>query len=130
MAVAISGRCGAYQRLGVNVQQIEPKSPDFEGVAFTAQERRLLDSVGKPVRQEWLTRFGCAKEAVGKALGRGLIHGPQSMIINGLDAASGIVKMVGDRFAGEFPDLAGLPIAVYTTRHRDFVIASTVCERG
>jgi acyl transferase domain-containing protein/phosphopantetheinyl transferase len=131
MAVAISGRCDAYQRLGVDVQQLEPRSPAFDGVAFTSQERRLLDGIGNPARQEWLIRFWCAKEAVGKALGRGLIHGPQSVIIEGLDAASGIVKMVlGDRFAGEFPGLAGLPIAVYTTRHRDFVIASTVCERG
>jgi acyl transferase domain-containing protein/phosphopantetheinyl transferase (holo-ACP synthase) len=131
LAVAISGRCDAYQRLGVEVQQIEAKSPDFEGVALTSQERLLLDGIGNPIRQEWLARFWCAKEAVGKALGRGLIHGPQSVIIKGFDAASGIVKMVlGDRFAGEFPELAGLPIAVYTTRHRDFVIASTVCERG
>jgi 4'-phosphopantetheinyl transferase EntD len=131
LAVAISGRCDAHQRLGVDVQPIEPRSPDCEGVALTSQERRLLDSLGNPARQEWLTRFWCAKEAVGKALGRGLIHGPQSVIIKGLDAASGVVNMVlGDRFAGEFPELAGLPIAVYTTRHRDFVIASTVCGRG
>ena len=46
LAIAISGRCDAYQRLGVDVQQIKPKGPDFEGVAFTAQERRLLDGLG------------------------------------------------------------------------------------
>jgi acyl transferase domain-containing protein/phosphopantetheinyl transferase len=131
LAVAISGRCDAYQRLGVDVQQIELRSPDFEEVAFTSQERRLLENIGNPARQEWLTRFWCVKEAVRRALGRGLIHGPQSVIISGLDAANGIVNMgLGDRVAGEFPDLAGLPMAVYTTRHRDFVIASTVCERG
>ena len=47
----------------------------------------LLKSEGRSVdmedaaRQEWLTRFWCAKEAVGKAVGRGLIHGPQSVIV-------------------------------------------------
>jgi phosphopantetheine--protein transferase-like protein len=130
LAVAICGRCEAHQRLGVAVQQIEAKGPDFEGEAFTSHERRLLDSIGNPARQEWLTRFWSAKEAVGKALGRGLRHGPQSVIITGLDAANGVVEiLLGDRFAVEFPDLAGLPTAVYTTRHRDLVIASTVCER-
>jgi acyl transferase domain-containing protein/phosphopantetheinyl transferase len=131
LAIAIAGRCAAHQRLGVDVQQIELRSPDFEGVAFTSQERSLLDSIGNPARQEWLTRFWCAKEAVGKALGRGLTHGPQSVIVKGLDAASGVLKVaLGDRFAGEFPELVGVPMAVYTTRHRDFVIASTLCERA
>ena len=128
LAIAIAGRCTARQRLGIDVQKIEPRSPDFEGVAFTSQERGLLDSIGNPARQEWLTRFWCAKEAVGKALGRGL-PGPQSVIVKALDAASGVVKVVlGDRLAGEFPELAGVLLAVYTTRHRDFAIASTLCE--
>jgi acyl transferase domain-containing protein/phosphopantetheinyl transferase (holo-ACP synthase) len=130
MAIAICGRCDVYQCLGVDVQRIAPKSPDVEGETFTLQERRLLDSLGTPARQEWLTRFWCAKEALAKALGRGLIHGSQSLIITGLDAAHGIVNMrLGDRFAEEFPAWAGLPTAVYTTRHRDVVIACTICER-
>jgi acyl transferase domain-containing protein/phosphopantetheinyl transferase len=131
LAIAIAGRCAAHQRLGVDMQHIEPRSPDFEGFAFTLHERGLLDRVENPDRHEWLTRFWCAKEAVGKALGLGLTHGPHSVIVKALDQAQGIVYVVlGDRLAGEFPALAGVPIAVYTTRHRDFVIASTLCERG
>jgi phosphopantetheine--protein transferase-like protein len=130
LAIAIAGRCAAQQRLGVDVQRIEPRSPDFEGVAFTPQERSLLNSLGNPARQEWLTRFWCAKEAVGKALGRGLIHGPQSVIVKAFDEASGVVHVaLGDRFAGEFPELAGVFMVVYSACHRDFIIASTLCER-
>jgi acyl transferase domain-containing protein/phosphopantetheinyl transferase len=131
LAIAIAGRCAAHERLGVDVQQIEPRSPDFEEIAFTPQERSLLDSLATPARQEWLTRFWCGKEVVGKALGRGLIHGPRSVIIRALDAASGVLKVaLGDRFAGEFPELAGVAMTVYTTRHRNFIIASTLCERA
>ena len=129
LAIAIAGRCAAHQRLGVDVQRIEPRSPAFEGVALTPQERSLLDSIGIPARQEWLTRVWCAKQATGKALGRGLIHGPQSVIVKAFDEASGVVNVaLGDGFAGEFPELAGVSIAVYTTVQRDFIIASTLCE--
>jgi phosphopantetheinyl transferase len=131
LAIAIAGRCAVHQRLGVDIQHIEPRSPDFEGFAFTLHECSLLDGVENPDRHEWLTRFWCAKEAVGKALGRGLTHGPHSVIVKALDRAHGIVHVaLGDRLAGEFPALAGVRMAVYTTRHRDFVIASTLCERG
>jgi acyl transferase domain-containing protein/phosphopantetheinyl transferase len=131
LAIAIAGRCAAHEYLGVDVEQIEPRSPDFEEVAFTPQERGLLDSMGNAARQEWLTRFWCAKEAVGKAIGRGLLHGPQSVLVEAVEAADEVIKVtIGDRFAGEFPGLAGMFLTVYTIRHRDFIIASTLCERA
>ena len=131
LAIAIAGQCAAHQRLGIDVQKIEPRSPDFEEGVFSPQERSLLDSRGKPARHEWQTRCWCAKQAVGKGLGRGLPHGPQSVIVTALEEASGIVKVaLGDRFAGEFPELAGVSRAVYTTCHGDLVIASTLCERA
>jgi phosphopantetheine--protein transferase-like protein len=131
LAIAIAGRCTENQHLGVDVQQIEARSPDFEEVAFTPHERRLLDSLGNTARQEWLTKFWCAKEAVGKALGRGLMHGPHSVIVQAVEAAGEIVQVtLGDRLAEEFPQLAGRLLAVYTMRHRDFMIASTLCERA
>jgi phosphopantetheine--protein transferase-like protein len=131
LAIAIAGRCAAQQHLGVDVQQIEERSPDFEEVAFSPHERRLLDSLGNAGRQEWLTRFWCAKEAVGKALGRGLIHGPHSVIVQAVEGAGEIVEVtLSGRLAEEFPQLAGLSLAVYTMRHGDFMIASTLCERA
>jgi phosphopantetheinyl transferase len=131
LAIAIAGRCAADEYLGVDVERIEPRSPDFEEVAFTPQERSLLDSIGDAARHEWVTRFWCAKEAVGKAIGRGLLHGPRSVLVRAVEAADGVVKVtIGDRFAGEFPELAGMFLTVYTIRHRDFIIASTLCERA
>jgi phosphopantetheinyl transferase len=129
LAIAIAGRCAGDQRLGVDVQPIESRPPEFEAVAFTPQERSLLDRTGASSRLEWLTRFWCAKEAIGKALGCGLRHGPQSVIVTAFHSDGGVVEVVlGDELAGEFPALAGIALAVYTIRHREFVIASTLCE--
>jgi phosphopantetheinyl transferase len=130
LAIGIAGRCAAHQRLGVDVQRVELRSQDFEGTACAPQERSLLDSLEKPAQQAWLTRFWCAKEAVGKALGLGLIQAPQSVVVKAWDEASGVVSVaLGESFAGEFPELAGVFIAVYTTSHQDFIVASTLCER-
>src|SRR5690606_29167228 len=130
-AIAIAGRCEEDQYLGLDVQLIEVRSPDFEEVAFSPHERRLLDSLGDTATAEWLTRFWCAKEAVGKALGRGLIHGPHSVIVQAVEGTGAIVKVtVSGKLAGEFPLLAGRSLAVYTMRHGNFIIASTLCERA
>jgi phosphopantetheine--protein transferase-like protein len=129
LAIAIAGRCASHQRLGVDLQQIDSRSPELEGAAFTPQERSLLDSIEASARLEWLTRFWCAKEAIGKALGCGLRHGPQSVIVKAFETEGEVVKVVlGDKLVSEFRALAGLSMAVYTIRHRDFIIASTLCE--
>ncbi len=130
LGLAIAGRCVDPQRLGVDVQRVEPRSQGDGGITFTVPEQALLASIGEPARLEWLTRFWCAKEAVGKALGRGLPD-PQSVMVTALDQPSGVVNVtLGDRLAEEFPELAGTSIRTYTARHRDFIVASTLCERA
>ena len=48
-----------------------------------------------------------------------------------MDRVGEVVKVaLGDRFADEFPDMAGMSMTVYTIRHGDFIIASTLCERA
>jgi hypothetical protein len=42
-----------------------------------------------------------------------------------------MVKLVlGDRLARELPELAGIPLLVYTALEADWVVASTLCEPG
>jgi len=129
LAIAIAGRCASHQRLGVHLHQIQSQRPEFEGDTFTPQERSLLESIEASARLEWRTRFWCAKEAIGKALGCGLRHDPQSVIVKAFETDGEVVKAVlGDKLASEFPTWADLSMAVYTVRHRDFIIASTLCE--
>jgi acyl transferase domain-containing protein/phosphopantetheinyl transferase len=129
LAVAIAGRCTSHQHLGIDVQQIESRPPEFEGIAFTPEERRVLGRIDASARLEWLARFWSAKEAVGKALGCGSPHGPQSVVVKAVDIDEEVIKVsLGDKLASEFPALAGVAMAVYTIRHRDLIIASTLCE--
>jgi phosphopantetheinyl transferase len=129
LAIAIASRCASHQRLGLDLQQIESQRPEFDAGAVTPQERSLLERIEASARLEWLTRFWCAKEAIGKALGCGLRHGPQSVIVKAFEADGEVVQAaLGDKLASEFPAWADISIAVYTIRHRDFIIASTLCE--
>jgi phosphopantetheinyl transferase len=131
LAIAIAGRATSQQHLGVDLQPIESRTPEFEGGSFTPQERHLLGSIEASARLEWLTRFWCAKNAIGKALGGGLPYGPLSVTITAFDRDGEVVKVVlGDKLAHDFPALADIAMTVYTIRHRDFIIASTLCERA
>jgi phosphopantetheinyl transferase len=79
LAVAMVGEVDAAGRgAGIDVQAIEARAPQFEGLACTEAERALLDlcAAGVGTRLECLTRFWAAKEAVAKAVGTGLVGRP------------------------------------------------------
>jgi len=130
-AVAIAGYCREGQYVGIDIERLRPRQEGFQGIAFSNDELTLLDSVAGSVRDEWVTRFWCAKEAVAKALGKGLVGGPRSLTVWRLDAATGTVKVVlGQTLARGYPELAGAALVVYTAREDDWVVASTLCELG
>ncbi|HEX3540645.1 MAG TPA: 4'-phosphopantetheinyl transferase superfamily protein, partial [Acidimicrobiales bacterium] len=82
VAVALVGR-GA---VGIDVEAVEERSPQFAAMACTAAERALLD--GTPVD---LTRFWTAKEAVAKAVGTGLGGKPHRFEVVARDAGELLV---------------------------------------
>jgi phosphopantetheinyl transferase (holo-ACP synthase) len=115
--------------VGLDVERIKPRGDGFEEIAFDDAERRLLDGFG-PARDEGIARFWCAKEAVAKALGRGLIEGPRSLSVRGVDLATGRTGVVlGPALADAFPELRGILLTAWTLREKDLVVASTFCER-
>jgi acyl transferase domain-containing protein/phosphopantetheinyl transferase len=127
MAVAIAGP--PNQRLGVDIEQIREREQGFVSLAFTEEESTLLNSLETSIREEWMTRFWCAKESVGKALGRGLIEGPKSLVVQELDAQTGTVKVVlQGKLSEAFPEFAGAQIVVYTAKEENYIVASTICE--
>jgi phosphopantetheinyl transferase (holo-ACP synthase) len=104
----------------------------MEGVAFTPEEQALLSSSNvDAAADDWPLRLWCAKEAVSKALGRGMIRGPQDLVAQALDARVGAVEII---LAGEmgrlFPEFAGHPQRAYTAREGDFIVASCLIERS
>ena len=125
-AVALAGYCLDGQRLGIDLERIRRREESFLAIAFSEAERALLDG-----SDEWATRLWCAKEAIAKALGKGLVEGPRSLAIQAVDASTGRVKvLLGEALGRRVPALIGVPLLAYTAREGDWVVATSLCERG
>jgi phosphopantetheinyl transferase (holo-ACP synthase) len=125
-------------RLGIDVEPIVDRSPEFESLAFGAAERAWLDRLAgtgtetgsKARRDEWIGRFWCAKEAVAKATGLGLVGGPGSVSIVAADASTGTVAVaLGPELAAACPELGERPMRAITARRGEYVWAWTLAER-
>jgi len=114
--------------VGIDMESLDRRREDFESIAFRPEERALLDAMPEDSRQEWALRMWCAKEAVGKALGRGLSAGLRAFTITQMDAGSGGTQVeLRDAALETFPQLRGERLIAYTTRDMDFVFATIMC---
>jgi phosphopantetheinyl transferase len=126
VAVGLAAYC---PHAGTDVERVQPRDAGFEELAFDAGERQLLDRCGGN-RDEWVTRFWCAKEAVAKATGRGLVGGPQGLAVRDLQPQNGIIKIVlGPALAAACPELQSALLIARTVRDGDLVVANTFCEK-
>jgi acyl transferase domain-containing protein/phosphopantetheinyl transferase len=129
-ALAVVGDVACGQHLGVDLETIRELPDSFESVALSSDERALFTGLPPVSRAEWILRLWCAKEALGKALGRGLPDGPRSVEIVGIQNGTGILEArILGRLAEAFPDLADAKFIVYTMRDQTHVVALTLCER-
>ncbi|MDR6808550.1 3-oxoacyl-(acyl-carrier-protein) synthase/phosphopantetheinyl transferase/malonyl CoA-acyl carrier protein transacylase [Dyadobacter sp. BE34] len=78
-AVAIASEKGP---VGIDIEEIQPRSPGFTEIVFTSAELALL--AGRD-QDEWMTRCWVAKEAFGKMLGKGLMGNPRAYQIEEID---------------------------------------------
>ncbi|HEV7859848.1 MAG TPA: beta-ketoacyl synthase N-terminal-like domain-containing protein [Pyrinomonadaceae bacterium] len=134
VAVALAGEDGRGTGIGIDIERLTGKREDLEAFAFTTAERSLLASFEEGVeeasREEWAMRLWCAKEAVSKALGRGMINGPLGLSVRQLDARTGIVKVAlsgAQRLEGE--GLSGVSMTAYTLRDDNLVVAVALVKR-
>jgi len=117
-------------RVGIDLERITERGEGFEQIAFDPQERELLDRFGLR-RDEGIARFWCAKEAVAKALGRGLIEGPRSLAVRQIRAGGEVLELeLGSRLKSLFPEFASSLLVAWTNRRDDFVVATTFAEKG
>jgi phosphopantetheinyl transferase len=127
-AVALAALGG---RVGIDVERLRERGREFAAVAFADVERALLASLGADVRDEWMLRCWCAKEAVGKALGSGLTRGPQGLAVTAVEPDSGkILVQLGRAMASDHPGFADAPVVVHSSRAGDLVVATTICRQG
>jgi phosphopantetheinyl transferase len=99
-------RSGSCRGVGIDVaSEADPHEGLAEG-AFAAFETALLKSRAAPDRAHWLLRLWCAKEAVGKALGLGLMGNPLNYVVRGLNLAQ---RMARVEIAFDSTAVSGMP---------------------
>ena len=117
--------------VGIDLESLHHRREDFEAIAFSQDERNLLDGVPRDSRLEWALRLWCAKEALGKALGRGLSAGLLAFHITAMDDSTGMIRIeLGAGALEHFPRLTGRPLNAYTGREFDFVFATVIYQQG
>ncbi len=130
VAIAVAGHGHNNAHLGIDLEMIRQLPVSFERVAFDSAERDLLAAIPEPARTEWILRLWCAKEAVAKALGRGLVDGPRSIRIQTFEPGTGLVAVaLQGQLAAAFTDFVDADLLAYTVTDGDYVIAATLCER-
>src|SRR5262245_48062452 len=81
--IAMAMTAGPGWGIGIDVERLGRRRGDYAEAAFTPAEMALLGTAPSPGRA---LRLWCAKEAVAKALGRGLLGNPLNLEARGVDA--------------------------------------------
>ena len=117
--------------LGIDLESLTHRRENFETIAFTPGERHLLTAIPPDLQNEWALRMWCAKEAVGKALGRGLSAGLLAFHITNLDPSAGAIQIeLTDAATTHIPQLRGKSLIVYTARKSNFVFSTFIYQQG
>ena len=120
-----------WGRVGIDIEQVGGRREGFADVAFKAEERELVRHLEPGQQEEWLLRLWCAKEAVAKAAGLGLVEGPPSVSIASVDVERDLVTVrLTGQLATACPDLSSAALIVHVGCHDDLVVATTLCEPG
>ncbi|PYP99451.1 MAG: hypothetical protein DMF82_24835 [Acidobacteria bacterium] len=127
VAVAVVGDGAAAAGVGVDLEQAGRLKDGAEELAFTSAEQALLAGVADGRQESWPLRLWCAKEAVAKALGLGLVAGPRALVADRLDPVSGTVQLrLSGEMAVRFPAVDGRPLVAHTARERDVIVATSL----
>ncbi len=116
---------GPSTGIGIDIEWLKPLPDGFVETAFAASERALFDSLGLSKDNEWILRAWCAKEAIAKAMGSGLINGPRSLEIVSIDSPSGIVVA---HATGELARETLNTFMAHTGRDADLAFATATCD--
>jgi len=125
LAIAVDG--DACAGIGVDIEQIGRVGEVVLSAALTDQERRWVAEIDAGQRAEWTTRFWCAKEAAGKALGCGLSNGGQDLEVCDVDRGRGVLALsLRGLLEQELADLSGRRLVARTASEGNTVTASVV----
>jgi malonyl CoA-acyl carrier protein transacylase/phosphopantetheinyl transferase/acyl carrier protein len=130
VAVAVVGDGDRYRGVGVDIEPVGRLHDGFDHVAFTDGERQLFGSMAAADAAEWRLRFWCAKEAVAKALGRGLGGRPRGFVVVAVDVRTETVSVSLDEEQRRQLEITTAdPFRARTFRDADFIGAMAALPR-
>ncbi|NJM05374.1 4'-phosphopantetheinyl transferase superfamily protein [Candidatus Gracilibacteria bacterium] len=103
--LAVAAITTSANSIGVDVEHAARMPDAAIPMAFAPHERALLTIVAETTAADWALRCWCAKEAVAKALGRGLNGNPQALMVEAIDAVNGTVQI---KPVGSYAEQLGL----------------------
>jgi acyl transferase domain-containing protein/phosphopantetheinyl transferase len=115
---------GPTAGVGIDIELVKPLPSGFVDTAFDESERAVLASLTKANDDSWILRAWCAKEAIAKATGLGLVDGPRSIQIEAVDPQCGAVVA---RSGARFGNLSNRTFVAHTGRDGDVVFATATC---
>jgi phosphopantetheinyl transferase len=126
-AVAIAGDCDDHNGVGIDIERVGQSPDGLERITLSIKERALLSTVPPSKRDEWFLRLWCAKEAVAKAVGRGMLGGPLGLVVQNLEEDVGRVDVtLAGALARQLPLYAHTLLTAYTGREDAYVFASSL----
>lgn len=136
-AVAVAANSDDYDSVGIDIEIFGSMDPGLKEDAFTRNEMALLERAAAETDEpldHWCLSAWSAEEALGKALGRGVLGGPRSVEIMAIDTSTGKISMaLRGPMANAFPTLAPqnghqVLIDAYRRVHGDYCIALCLLE--
>lgn len=129
-AVAVVGDCGKGLRgIGIDIERLDRNHKGLEEAGFTADERSLFDDVPASEREEWLLRLWCAKEALAKALGQGMMGNPLNIVVQDVDVGTGRVNLkIAGQLARKLTDYVDGAFTAYTGCDENLVFAISLVQ--
>lgn len=128
--IAVAARTGDFQGIGIDCEPLQPLPAEVRADAFVADELKLLDAAAASSGQSldaWHRAAWGAKEAVGKALGRGVLGGPRNVLIQDVDPrAQRLALVLRGSMADQFPQYRtgqGQPLQAVWREHGGQVVA-------
>jgi phosphopantetheinyl transferase len=137
-AVAAAADPDRFAGVGIELEPIRSLDTGFYEDVFDRNERRLLEeaaSLTGESRHAWYLSGWCAKEAIGKALGGGVLGGPRNMRLESVEPDSGLLTAralgaLAREIEGKDPGLAARSIEARRSIHDGNVVALCLLPRG
>lgn len=133
-AVALAADSTRYAGVGIDVERRKPLAPEVIADGFADVERTAIEACGAAAgdRDAAFVAAWAAKEAVAKAVGRGLLGGPRNVEVRAMDANAGRVSLtLHGELASAAVALGSRAQADATWRVRgEHLLAACLIERG